>query len=92
MLFKVSNDNILGIQRCIRDPKNTFQSINHNSSHFRPNIEAEYEDSDMQKIAIFAKNEKNLNFLKAQKNYMAGNGYLRCFRCVLHPESKSNSF
>ena len=64
MLFKVSNDNILGIQRCLRDPKNTFQSINHVSSHFRPNIEAEYEDSDMQKIAIFAKNEKNSNFLK----------------------------
>ena len=64
MLFKVSNNNILGIQRCLRDPKNTFQSINHSSCHFRPNIEAEYDDSDMQKIAIFAKNEKNLNFLK----------------------------
>ena len=64
MLFKVSNDNILGIQRCLRDPKNTFQSINHSSCHFRPNIEAEYDDSDMQKIATFAKNEKNSNFLK----------------------------
>ena len=54
----MSNDNILGIQRCFRDPKNKFQYINHVSSHFRPNIEAEFEDSDMQKIAIFAKNEK----------------------------------
>ena len=60
----MSNYIILGIQKCLRDPKDTFQSINNVSGHFRPNIEAAYEDSDMQKIAILSKNDKNSNFLE----------------------------
>ena len=55
---------ILSIQRCLLDPKNTFQTINHVSGHFRPDFEPEYQDSDMQKRAIFPKNAKNSNLVK----------------------------
>ena len=65
------------------------QCINHVSGHFRLNATSFYEYTGESKLAILSKKCQKFKFFQSgrkcpESHYMAGNGYPRCRRHILH--------